>query len=74
MRVDLGSGKRKHRDCVGIDRISYAGTDMVHDFNEPIPLADNSVEFVMAAHSLQYVSDRRKGVAVEGGKFTAGVR
>lgn len=57
MRIDLGSGKHKFRDCIGIDRIDYPDTDIVHDFNQKLPLEDNSVEFVMASHSLQYVDN-----------------
>ncbi|CAH0122672.1 hypothetical protein PAE9249_05257 [Paenibacillus sp. CECT 9249] len=57
MRIDLGCGNNKFRDCIGIDRIAYPNTDIVHDFNRRLPLEDNSVDFVMASHSLQYVDD-----------------
>ncbi|MFE6074219.1 methyltransferase domain-containing protein [Paenibacillus sp. NPDC057886] len=57
MRIDLGSGKQKFNHCIGIDRIAYPDTDLVHDFNSPLPFEDNSVEFVMASHSLQYADD-----------------
>ncbi|MCC3371655.1 methyltransferase domain-containing protein [Cohnella sp. REN36] len=57
MRIDLGCGKNKFRDCIGIDRIAYHNTDIVHDLNQPLPLEDNSVDFVMASRSLEYVDD-----------------
>ncbi|MFC4596711.1 methyltransferase domain-containing protein [Cohnella hongkongensis] len=57
MRIDLGSGKRKFKHCIGIDRIAYPDTDLVHDFNRPLPFEDNSVEFVMASNSLQYADN-----------------
>ncbi|WFR60918.1 methyltransferase domain-containing protein [Paenibacillus amylolyticus] len=57
VRIDLGSGENKHTGCIGIDKIPYATTDIVHDFNLPIPLEDNSVDMVMCSHSLQYVHD-----------------
>lgn len=57
MRIDLGSGNRKFQNCVGIDRIAYADTDLVFDYNHQLPLEDNSVEFVMASHCLEYVDD-----------------
>ncbi|MFB9275805.1 class I SAM-dependent methyltransferase [Cohnella cellulosilytica] len=57
MRIDLGSGKQKFDHCIGIDRIAYPDTDLVHDFNRPLPFEDNSVEFVMASHSLEYADD-----------------
>ncbi|WP_019912178.1 class I SAM-dependent methyltransferase [Paenibacillus sp. HW567] len=57
MRIDLGSGKNKYRDCIGIDRINFKETDMIHDFNRRIPLERDSVTFVMCSHSLQYVDN-----------------
>ncbi|MGG4480832.1 methyltransferase domain-containing protein [Paenibacillus illinoisensis] len=57
MRIDLGSVENKHTNCIGIDKIPYATTDIVHDYNLPIPLEDNSVDMVMCSHSLQYVRD-----------------
>lgn len=35
----------------------YDGVDIVHDMNDPLPFEDNSVHFVIASHSLQYVVD-----------------
>ncbi|MGE6663868.1 methyltransferase domain-containing protein [Paenibacillus xylanexedens] len=57
MRIDIGCGQKKHLNCIGIDRIAYKSTDIVHDYNEPIPLENDSVDFVMCSHSLQYVDD-----------------
>lgn len=54
MRIDIGCGRRLHRNCVGLDRIPGEGVGLVHDFDQPLPLADNSVDFVMASNSLQY--------------------
>ena len=55
MRIDLGCGNRKMPGCIGIDRIPYDGVDIVHDMNEPMPFEDNSISYIMASHSLQYV-------------------
>ncbi|NUU73933.1 methyltransferase domain-containing protein [Paenibacillus xylanilyticus] len=57
MRVDLGSGTNKYKDCIGIDRFDHEMTDMVHNFNRPIPMKNDSVDFVMCSHSLQYVDN-----------------
>ena len=57
MRVDLGCGQSKHDGCVGIDRESLPGVDIVYDINRGIPLERNCAEFVMASHVLQYVDD-----------------
>ncbi|WNS45224.1 methyltransferase domain-containing protein [Paenibacillus sp. MMS20-IR301] len=63
MRIDLGSGRSKHANCIGIDRVGYKGTDLIHDFNLPIPLADSSVDFVMASNSLCYVDNLQQVMA-----------
>ncbi|WP_052380482.1 methyltransferase domain-containing protein [Paenibacillus camerounensis] len=63
MRIDLGCGRSKHANCIGIDRVGYRGTDLIHDFNLPIPLADSSVDFVMASNSLSYVDDLQSVMA-----------
>lgn len=57
MRIDLGSGENKHRDCIGMDRVNYEATDIIHDFNRRIPLERSSVDFVMCSHSLEYVEN-----------------
>lgn len=57
MRIDLGCGTNKHPGYFGIDRLELPGVDLVCDINEPIPLPDDSVEFVMASRSLPYVED-----------------
>ncbi|WP_318245299.1 class I SAM-dependent methyltransferase [Paenibacillus gallinarum] len=55
MRIDLGCGNRKLPGCIGIDRFPYDAVDIIHDMNEPLPFEDNSVSYIMASHSLQYV-------------------
>lgn len=57
MRIDIGCGKRVHRNCVGLDRIPNEGVGLVHDFDQPLPLTDNSVDFIMASNSLQYAAN-----------------
>lgn len=57
MRIDLGSGENKHRDCIGIDRNILGVTDIIHDFNKRIPLERDSVSFVMCSHSLEYADN-----------------
>ncbi|AZN41231.1 methyltransferase domain-containing protein [Paenibacillus albus] len=60
MRIDLGCGAHKFHDSYGIDRIAYPGVDLVHDFNERLPMKDHSVSFVMASHSLEYADNLMK--------------
>ncbi|WP_052759549.1 class I SAM-dependent methyltransferase [Paenibacillus sp. DMB20] len=57
MRIDLGCGGDKHADCTGIDIRPGEHVDLVHDFEQSIPLMDNAVSFVMANRSLEYCRD-----------------
>ncbi|ULL16006.1 hypothetical protein DVH26_17070 [Paenibacillus sp. H1-7] len=57
MKIDIGCGLNKHPGFWGIDRRPLQGVDLVWDLNDPIPLPDNSVEFVMASRSLPYVDN-----------------
>jgi SAM-dependent methyltransferase len=57
VRVDLGCGKKKQPGFVGIDRFPLPGVDIVADMNKGLPLADNSVDYLVASHSLEHVDD-----------------
>jgi SAM-dependent methyltransferase len=57
VRVDLGCGKKKQPGFVGIDRFALLGVDIVADMNKGLPLADNSVDYLVASHSLEHIDD-----------------
>ncbi|SMF65389.1 Ubiquinone/menaquinone biosynthesis C-methylase UbiE [Paenibacillus uliginis N3/975] len=57
MRIDLGCGSDKHANCTGIDIQPGKNVDIVHDFEQSIPLLDDAVSFVMASRSLEYSRD-----------------
>lgn len=57
MRIDLGCGEAKHPGCKGIDKRGLPDVDLVHDFDSPLPLSDDSVDFAMLADSVQFTSD-----------------
>lgn len=57
MRIDLGCGSDKHAHCTGIDIHPGRNVDIVHDFEQSIPLLDDAVSFVMASRSLEYSQD-----------------
>ncbi|GAA3406376.1 hypothetical protein ACFFNY_23880 [Paenibacillus hodogayensis] len=57
MNIDIGSGNCKHPGFFGIDRKPSSETDLVWNLNDPLPLPDDSVEFVMASRCLPYVND-----------------
>jgi hypothetical protein len=55
--VDLGCGDSKQPGFVGIDRIALPGVDIVCDLDLGIPLPSNSVEYLLASHSLEHLRD-----------------
>ncbi|WP_339278830.1 methyltransferase domain-containing protein [Paenibacillus sp. FSL W8-1187] len=57
MRIDLGCGAAKHPGCIGIDTRGLPDVDLVHDFDTPLPLSDDSVDFAMLADSAQFSAD-----------------
>ncbi|MEK1944923.1 MAG: methyltransferase domain-containing protein [Ensifer adhaerens] len=57
LRVDLGCGLSKTEGFVGVDRFNLPGVDVVCDLNEDLPFRDDSVDYVMASHSLEHVAN-----------------
>lgn len=57
MRIDLGCGNIPFENCIGIDIRPAEQVDIVHNFNEPLPLENNIASFVLASNSLQYADN-----------------
>lgn len=57
LRIDLGCGPRKSPGFVGVDREAMPGVDIVADLNSRLPFEDDSVDLVVASHSLEHVAD-----------------
>lgn len=57
MKLDLGCGTNKQQGYTGIDRVLLPGVDIVFDMDDGLPFADDSVDSVMASHSLEHVRD-----------------
>lgn len=57
VRVDLGCGGVKRAGFIGIDRFPLPGVDIVADMNKGLPLDDNSVDYLVASHSLEHADD-----------------
>ena len=55
--IDLGCGTSKLQGFVGIDRFPMPGVDVVCDLDEGIPIASDSVDHVLASHSLEHLRD-----------------
>jgi len=57
MRVDLGCGPLKMPGFVGADRFFLPGVDVILDLDQPLPFASDSVDLVLASHSLEHTAD-----------------
>ncbi|OAJ51514.1 hypothetical protein A6V36_15935 [Paraburkholderia ginsengiterrae] len=57
VKVDLGCGPVKRPGFVGIDRFPLPGVDITADVNKGIPLPQDSVDYLVASHSLEHFDD-----------------
>lgn len=56
--LDVGCGKNKVLDAIGMDCLALPGVDVVHDLNSfPYPLATNSVDEIQINHVLEHLPD-----------------
>src|SRR5579863_3191375 len=51
VRVDIGCGTESRPGFIGIDRFPLPGVSVVCDLEKGIPLADGSVDYLLASHS-----------------------
>jgi len=64
--LDLGCGKRKINDAIGVDRVKLDEVDIVHDLTKfPYPFEDNSIDSIYCRHLLEHfdVDVRSKALA-----------
>lgn len=57
LKVELGCGKTKSEGYIGVDRFQLEGVDIIADLNQELPFDDNSVDIILACHSLEHVND-----------------
>jgi hypothetical protein len=57
VRIDFGCGQSKTPGFIGIDRFPLAGVDIACDLDKGIPLSDDSVDYLLASHSLEHLAD-----------------
>ncbi len=56
--LDLGCGKRKRADAIGIDKNSRSDADVLHDLNHfPYPFSDNQFDAIYADNVLEHLND-----------------
>ncbi|MBD2864809.1 class I SAM-dependent methyltransferase [Paenibacillus oceani] len=60
MKIDVGCGFNKQPGYVGVDRYDTPDTKLICDFDSNIPIEDNSVEYIMASHSLEHANNLMK--------------
>jgi SAM-dependent methyltransferase len=56
VRLDLGCGSNKPPNFIGIDRYAMPRVDILADL-ESLPFASDSVDLILASHSLEHVSN-----------------
>lgn len=61
--IDLGCGASKPSGFTGLDRFALPGVDIVCDLDRGIPLLDDSVDYLLASHSLEHLRDLPATVA-----------
>jgi SAM-dependent methyltransferase len=57
MRLDLACGRSKRPGFIGVDRFALPGVDIVANLEEPLPFADDVVDYVVASHSIEHIHD-----------------
>jgi MoaA/NifB/PqqE/SkfB family radical SAM enzyme/SAM-dependent methyltransferase len=62
VRLDLGCGMGKPAGFIGLDRSPMPGVDVAADLDKPLPFASNSVDLVLASHSLEHVENLTEAI------------
>ena len=56
MKLDLGCGKNKHPNYIGIDKRRFENVDLVIDLDkEALPFSDNSIDEVLLYNVLEHL-------------------
>lgn len=56
LKIDIGCGKNKQPDHIGLDRLKFPGVDHVLDLaKEKLPFKDNSVDEVYTSHFIEHL-------------------
>ncbi len=60
MKIDLGCGYRIQPGYIGLDNKQLPGVEIVCDLNEVLPLENDTVDYIIASHSLEHIDDLLK--------------
>lgn len=60
IKLDLGCGKNKRPDFIGVDRRKYEGVDVVTDLLKPWPWKSGSVEEINASHVIEHFTGKQR--------------
>jgi len=63
LRIDLGCGDSKQAGYIGLDRFALPGVDIICDLDRGIPLKSDSVDYLLASHSLEHLRDLPAAIA-----------
>ena len=64
--LDLGCGRRKIKDAIGVDRVKLDTVDIVHDLTKfPYPFGDNSIDKIYCSHILEHFDVYTRNKALE---------
>ena len=55
-KLDLGCGKNKKEDCIGIDDDNY-GQEIIWDITEGIPFPDNSIIYINMGNFIEHITE-----------------
>jgi len=57
LKLDLGCGKFKRSEFIGVDIEKFDCVDIIADLNQPLPFKDNSVGQIYCSHTLEHIRD-----------------
>ena len=56
LNLNLGSGSKRIKDYINVDKYNTFNPDIVHDLEQfPYPFKDNSVDNILLSHVLEHI-------------------
>lgn len=58
-KLDVGCGRNKMQDAVGIDIYEFPGVDVVHDLEQfPWPFESDAFDYIKITHVIEHINDQ----------------